>query len=108
MNNLDPTIYNFKNLNKDDKKVIKAKYEILELINKEKEELKDDSIKQSLLNKFLYDITIEELELLQEKVTRNIIDLIVTFIDNYDHYVKEQNTNNYFYGLEVLDNEQTI
>lgn len=105
MNNLDPTIYNFKNLNIDDKKVIKAKYEILELINKEKEELKDDSIKQSSLNKFLYDITIEELELLQEKVTKNIIDLIVTFIDNYDHYVKEQNTDNYFYGLEVLDNE---
>lgn len=105
MNNIDPTIYNFKNLNKDDKKVIAAKYKILDLINKEKEELKEDSIKQSSLNKFLYDITIEELELLNEKVTKDIVESIVTFIDNYDYFVKEQNTEDYFYGLEGLKNE---
>lgn len=105
MNKIDPTIYNFKNLNKDDKKIIAAKHEILVLINKEKEELKEDSIKQSSLNKFLYDITIEELELLKEKVTKDIVESIVTFIDNYDYFVKEQNTEDYFCGMEDLKNE---
>ncbi len=101
MNTIDPKIYNYKNLNQCDQIYISSQYKILLLIRNEKNELKEGAKHQKAINKFLYDVTIEELSELEKKVTKDMIKSIVTFIDNYDYYVKEQKTNDYFYGMEA-------
>ena len=57
------------------------------------------------MTKFLYEVVIEELDEVEEKIKDAIIQTIVSFIENYDYFVKELETDNYFYGLEEYENE---
>ena len=102
---INPKIYNFKNLKLEDQKVIASQFKIFLLIKKEKDQLKETAKKQNSLTKFLYDVAIEELDEVEEKVKGSMIQTIVNSIDEYDYFVKEQETNDYFYGLEDSINE---
>lgn len=102
---IDPKVYNFKNLKGNDQLIIRGQYDLLELIKKEKEQLIEDSKDQLRINKFLYDAAIEELDELEENVNNHIIHSMATIIDNYDYYVKEQSTNDYYYGITGGKNE---
>ena len=52
------------------------------------------------MTKFLYEVAIEELDEVEEKIKDTIIQRMVSFIENYDYFVKEIETDDYFYGLE--------
>lgn len=105
INEIDPKIYNFKNLKLEDQLVVASQFKIFLLIRKEKENLKITAKNQSSLTKFLYEVAIEELDEVEEKIKDTIIQRMVSFIENYDYFVKELETDNYFYGLEEYENE---
>lgn len=102
---IDPRIYNFKNLKLEDQVVVASQFKIFLLVKKEKEDLKETANKQNSLTKFLYEVVIEELDEVEEKIKDTIIQTIVNSIDEYDYFVKEIETDNYFYGLEEYENE---
>ena len=105
INNINPKVYNFKNLKLEDQKIIASQFEIFLLIKKEKEDLKATEKKQSSLTKFLYDVAIEELDEVEEKIKNTMIQTMVNYIENYDFFFKEMETDNYFYGLEDFKDE---
>lgn len=105
INEIDPKIYNFKNLKLEDQLVVASQFKIFLLIRKEKENLKITAKKQSSLTKFLYGVAIEELDEVEEKIKDTIIQRMVSFIENYDYFVKEIETDDYFYGLEDSKDE---
>ena len=98
INEIDPRIYNFKNLKLEDQVVVASQFKIFLLVKKEKEDLKETADKQNSLTKFLYEVAIEELDEVEEKIK-------VTIIQNYDYFVKELETDDYFYGLEDSKDE---
>ena len=101
INEIDPRIYNFKNLKLEDQVVVASQFKIFLLVKKEKEDLKETADKQNSLTKFLYEVAIEELDEVEEKIKVTIIQTIISFIENYDYFVKELETDDYFYGLEM-------
>lgn len=105
INEIDPRIYNFKNLKLEDQVVVASQFKIFLLVKKEKEDLKETADKQNSLTKFLYEVTIEELDEVEEKIKVTIIQTIISFIENYDYFVKELETDDYFYGLEDSKDE---
>lgn len=105
INEIDPRIYNFKNLKLEDQVVVASQFKIFLLVKKEKEDLKETADKQNLLTKFLYEVAIEELDEVEEKIKVTIIQTIISFIENYDYFVKELETDDYFYGLEDSKDE---
>ncbi len=105
INEIDPRIYNFKNLKLEDQVIVASQFKIFLLIKKEKDELKEAAKKQTSLTKFLYEVAIEELDEVEEKIKDTIIQTMVSFIENYDYFVKELETDNYFNGLEEFKNE---
>lgn len=100
INEIDPRIYNFKNLKLEDQVVVASQFKIFLLVKKEKEDLKETADKQNSLTKFFYEVAIEELDEVEEKIKDTIIQTIISFIENYDYFVKELETDDYFYGLE--------
>ena len=105
INEIDPRIYNFKNLKLEDQVVVSSQFKIFLLVKKEKEDLKETADKQNSLTKFLYEVAIEELDEVEEKIKVTIIQTIISFIENYDYFVKELETDDYFYGLEDSKDE---
>lgn len=105
INEIDPRIYNFKNLKLEDQVVVASQFKIFLLVKKEKEDLKETVDKQNSLTKFLYEVAIEELDEVEEKIKVTIIQTIISFIENYDYFVKELETDDYFYGLEDSKDE---
>ena len=105
INEMDPRIYNFKNLKLEDQVVVASQFKIFLLVKKEKEDLKETADKQNSLTKFLYEVAIEELDEVEEKIKVTIIQTIISFIENYDYFVKELETDDYFYGLEDSKDE---
>ena len=105
INDINPKIYNFKNLKLEDQKIIASQFEIFLIIKKEKGDLKETTKKQNSLTKFLYEVVIEELDEVEEKIKDTIIQTIISFIENYDYFVKELETDDYFYGLEDSKDE---
>lgn len=53
INEIDPRIYNFKNLKSEDQVVVASQFKIFLLVKKEKEDLKETADKQNSLTKFL-------------------------------------------------------
>lgn len=105
INEIDPRIYNFKNLKLEDQVVVASQFKIFLLVKKEKEDLKETADKQNSLTKFFYEVVIEELDEVEEKIKDTIIQTIISFIENYDYFVKELETDDYFYGLEDSKDE---
>ena len=105
INEIDPRIYNFKNLKLEDQVVVASQFKIFLLVKKEKEDLKETADKQNSLTKFLYEVAIEELDEVEEKIKVTIIQTLISFIENYDYFVKELETDDYFYGLEDSKDE---
>ena len=105
MNNLDPVIINYKNLTPEDKRIIQAKLSVLDLIRDMKNEYKEDMKGKTSLTRLMYESAIETTEELEDKVKLSIILNIAEMIDGYDYVVDDQDTDDYFYGLECDDNE---
>lgn len=100
MEKVSPIIINYSNLNSEDKKIIQGKLGVLETIKKERKEFIKDAKHKDYLSKVLYDVAIEVLSELEEKVKEKIILVMTEMIDSYDQCVEEQDTDDYFYGWE--------
>lgn len=105
MNNLDPVIINCKNLTHEDKRIIQAKLSVLDLIRNAKDEYKEDIKGKTALTRLMYESAIEAVDELESKIKEAIISTMAEMIDSYDHLVEDQDTDDYFYGLECDDNE---
>lgn len=105
MNNIDPVIIDYKNLKSEDKRIIQAKLNVLNLIRNARDEYKEDIKGKTVLTRLMYESAIEAVEELESKIKEAIILNMVEMIDGYDHKVDDQDTDNYFYGLECDDNE---
>ena len=105
MNNLDPVIINYKNLKPEDKRIIQAKLSVLDLIRDMKNEYKEDMKGKTAITRLMYESAIETTDELDSKIKEAIILNMVEMIDGYDHVVDDQDTDDYFYGLECDDNE---
>lgn len=105
MNNLDPVIINYKNLIPEDKRIIQAKLSVLGLIINAKDEYKEDMKGKTTLTRLMYESAIETTDELESKIKEAIILNMVEMIDGYDHVVDDQDTDDYFYGLECDENE---
>lgn len=105
MNNLDPVIINYKNLTPEDKRFIQAKLCVLGLITNAKDEYKEDIKGKTALTRLMYESAIEAVNELESKIKEAIILNMAEMIDGYDHLVDDQDTYDYFYGLECDDNE---
>lgn len=105
MNNLDPVIINYKNLRPEDKRIIQAKLSVLGLITNAKDEYKEDIKGKTALTRLMYESAIETADELESKIKEAIILNMAEMIDGYDHVVDDQDTDDYFYGLECEDNE---
>lgn len=105
MNNLDPVIINYKNLKPEDKRIIQAKLSVLGLITNAKDEYKEDIKGKTALTRLMYESAIEAVEELESKIKEAIISTMAEMIDGYDHLVDDQDTDDYFYGLDGDDNE---
>lgn len=100
MNNLDPVIINYKNLKPEDKRIIQAKLNVLSLITNSKDEYKEDIKGKTALTRLMYESAIETVDELENKIKEAIILNMAEMIDGYDHLVDDQDTDDYFYGLE--------
>lgn len=105
MNNLDPVIINYKNLTYEDKRIIQAKLNVLGLIRNAKDEYKEDMKGKTALTRLMYESAIETADELESKIKEAIILNMAEMIDDYDHLVEDQDTDDYFYGLECDNNE---
>ncbi len=105
MNNLDPVIINYKNLKPEDKRIIQAKLSVLNLIRNARDEYKEDIKGKTDLTRLMYESAIESVEELESKIKEAIVLSMAEMIDSYDHLVDDQDTDDYFYGLECDDNE---
>lgn len=105
MNNIDPVIINYKNLKSEDKRIIQAKLNVLNLIRNARDEYKEDIKGKTALTRLMYESAIEAVEELESKIKEAIILSMSEMIDGYDHMVDDQDTDDYFYGLECGDNE---
>lgn len=105
MNNIDPVIINYKNLKPEDKRIIQAKLNVLNFIRNARDEYKEDIKGKTALTRLMYESAIEAVEELESKIKEGIILNMAEMIDGYDHMVDDQDTDDYFYGLECDDNE---
>lgn len=105
MNNLDPVIINYKNLKPEDKRIIQAKLSVLDLIRDMKNEYKEDMKGKTAITRLMYESAVEAVDELESKIKEAIILNMAEMIDGYDHVVDDQDTDDYFYGLECDDNE---
>ena len=111
INEIDPRIYNFKNLKLEDQVVVASQFKIFLLVKKEKEDLKETADKQNSLTKFLYEVAIEELDEVEEKIKVTISILGAEYrhrVENHP-FTKGSDCNmfvyDYFYGLEDSKDE---
>lgn len=105
MNNIDPVVINYKNLKPEDKRIIQAKLNVLNLIRNARDEYKEDIKGKTALTRLMYESAIEAVEELESKIKEAIILNMAEMIDGYDHMADDQDTDDYFYGLECDDNE---
>lgn len=108
MDNVDTSIINFKNLKPEDKIIIQAEMNILEIITAAKDEYREDIRSKNTLTKMMYESAIEATDEIENKVRTSIIMTMADMIRGYEHVPPAQNTDNCFYGLERVNNEQTV
>ena len=61
INEIDPRIYNFKNLKLEDQVVVASQFKIFLLVKKEKEDLKETADKQNSLTRFFMKLLLKNL-----------------------------------------------
>lgn len=94
---IDAKIYNYSNLNEEDKKIFRSNLTLIESLNDLKDEykLKNPTALESLFS----DTASRVLSDVQNQLMDKLIFSLKAKIDGYDYEVGELNTNDYLYGL---------
>lgn len=106
MTYFNPRIYNYHNLNDEDRYVVNGMIYLVESLECAQADY-DLYDNETTLDKIHSEIVIETLQEAQERLKNDIVEFMVTQIDNYKDDVAEIDTNDYFIGsrLEGDDDE---
>lgn len=103
MSYYDPKIYNFANLDEGDKQEITCMLEMTRNALANAYFNDDFDLEKEPLAKIIKEIQKETLMKAWNMYLCSIVDLMVSFIDDYDHDVPSRDADNYFFGCEVDD-----
>lgn len=99
MSYYNPKIYNYSNLKPEDKTIIRAMVWMVDSL----QSIGDDYLlteEESTLEKIKCEIALETILDAKEKLTFEIIEHIVAFIDDYEEEIEPIETDNYLYGID--------
>lgn len=104
MTYFNPRIYNYHNLNDEDRYVVNAMIYLVESLECAEADCEyyDD---ETILDKIKSEIVVETLQEAQERLKNDIIEYMVTRIDEYEDDVVEIDTDDYFIGSILEENE---
>ena len=104
----NPKIYNYSNLNESDHLLINCMLmcanELDSVVGDFESDLADRE--SSILDKIKAENGIEALQIGQQAILHHIVETMVAIIGNYEHDVPEINTNDYFYGCELFEDDE--
>ena len=108
MSYYDPRIYNYSNLEEKDKKIIDLMVATaLDSMEGAKNDFEDDlecegmpGYGVSLMDRIKSEERIAGISHAEELFVTSVMEIIVAWIDDYDHDVPEVETNDYFYGFD--------
>lgn len=94
----NPRIYNYSNLHDEDKREFKM---IMYFINSIDNIIADYEVEEeTLIEKAVNEIKLVTLNEVKERLEHELVEYIVSVMDNYDGDVKEIETDDYFYGYK--------
>lgn len=94
----NPRIYNYSNLHDEDKREFKM---IMYFINSIDNIIADYEVEEeTLIEKAVNEIKLATLNEVKERLENELLEYIVSVMDNYDEDVKEIDTDDYFYGYK--------
>ena len=99
MSHYNPRVYNYKNLNDEDKRMVKGFIYMMNSVENMKEDFELD-IEIEFLKKPFYQTAEFVINQAMQHMTNDIVEFIVSRIDSYDGEVEEYDTDDYLYGLE--------
>lgn len=96
---IDARIYNYLNLNEEDKKIFRSNFELIESLNELKDEykLKNPTALESLFS----DTAARVLSDVQNQLMSKLIISLKSTVDGYDYDADERDTNDYLYGMNI-------
>lgn len=99
MSYYDPRIYNYLNLNSEDQTIVQHMVYLVDAVKVSKEDY-DTDLNTSYLEKIFNETAVEVLDETIQLMINEIIEFIVSRIDNYDSNIEEIDTDNYLYGIK--------
>lgn len=94
----NPRIYNYSNLHDEDKREFKM---IMYFINSIDNIIADYEVEEeTLIEKAVNEIKLATLNEVKERLEHELVEYIVSVMDNYDEDAKEIDTDDYFYGYK--------
>ncbi|MGN1276324.1 MAG: hypothetical protein ACI4UK_04975 [Floccifex sp.] len=96
---IDARIYNYSNLNEEDKKIFRSNLKIIESLNELKDEykLKNPTALESLFSDTAARVLVD----VQNQLMSKLIVSLKATIDGYDYDADELDTNDYLYGMNI-------
>lgn len=106
MTYFNPRIYNYHNLNDEDRYVVNAMIYLVESLESAEADY-DLYDNETTLDKINSEIVIETLQEAQERLKNDIVEYMVTRIEKYEDDVAEIDTDDYFIGSRLEgDNDE--
>ena len=108
MSYFNPKIYNYSNLNESDRLLINCMLmcanELDSVVGDFECDLADEE--SSILDKIKAENGIEALQIGQQAILHHIVETMVAIIDNYEHDIPEIDTNDYFCGCTLFEDDE--
>lgn len=96
---IDARIYNYSNLNEEDKKIFRSNLKLIESLNDLKDEykLKNPTALESLFSDTAARVLVD----IQNQLMDRLLISLKSTIDGYDYDADERDTNDYLYGMNT-------
>lgn len=96
---IDARIYNYSNLNEEDKKIFRSNLKLIESLNDLKDEykLKNPTALESLFSDTAARVLVD----IQNQLMDRLLISLKSTIDGYDYDADELDTNDYLYGMNT-------
>lgn len=99
MSYYNPKVYNYSNLDNENKFVIDRMIDMVDVVENQIDYLETQET-DSIIRKAMNEIKIDCLKDTLNKMKLDIIEMIVGLIENQEEDVVEKDTNDYFFGYE--------
>lgn len=99
MSYYNPRTYNYSNLTTEDQIIVQHMIYLVDAVKVSKEDY-DTDLDTSHLEKIFNETAVEVIDETIQLMINEIIEFIVSRIDNYDSNIEEIDTDNYLYGIK--------